>query len=37
MSTPDIGEMIGLLLGAFGMGLSAGYVLTKFKDALNQI
>lgn len=37
MTAIEVGEMVGYLMGAFVLGWSAGYLMTKFRDAVNQI
>jgi len=37
MSIADIAELLGYLLSAWSVGFSGGYVLTKFKHAMNQV
>jgi hypothetical protein len=35
MSAGDIAEYIGMLMGAWSLGFTGGYLLTKFRDAMN--
>jgi len=37
MNTTQIVEILGMLTAAWTVGFSAGYVLTRFKDAINMI
>lgn len=37
MTTQDIVEILGYLVTAWTTGFTGGYVLTKFKHAMNQI
>lgn len=33
----DVAGYVGLLMGAWGIGFSLGYVMTKFLDAMKQL
>lgn len=35
MSTADFLELAGMLFSAWALGFSGGYVITKFRDAIN--
>jgi len=37
MTTGDIALYVGLLVSSWAIGFTGGYLLTKFKDALNSI
>lgn len=37
MSSADIGLFLGLLVSAWSAGFSAGYIVTKFRDAINHV
>lgn len=36
MTTQDIAVLLGWLVSAWALGFSGGYVITKFKHAINQ-
>lgn len=37
MNSTDLLELCGLLTSAWAVGFAGGYVLTRFKEGLNQI
>jgi len=37
MSAVDAGLLLGSLVSAWVIGFAAGYSLTKFKEAMNQV
>jgi hypothetical protein len=37
MSSADIALFLGQLVSAWASGFAGGYVLTKFRDAMNQL
>lgn len=37
MSASDIGELVGICLVAWVSGFSGGYLLTRYRDAINEV
>lgn len=37
MKTVDIATYVGMFFSAWAIGFCSGYIVTKFKDAMNQV
>lgn len=35
MTVGDIGELVGYLVSAWSVGFAGGYILTKYREAMN--